>query len=466
MMCERTLSGIPVGGSFRDPSGRVYLCEDHIQRTIQASYAPHWEAMLSNGFAHEAVQSGLLLEYSETEPVENSWKNLKIPKLPYITYPYEWTFSQLKDAALHTLKIMKLALEHGLILKDATAYNIQFIGAQPVFIDHLSFEIRDSRAPWAAYLQFCKHFLTPLALMKHVSPDCGKFSSLWIDGVPLDFASTLLPCKTLFSPSLQIHIHQHARMQKKYGDAGQSAHKAKTLRMKENSVPNLCETLRMTIENLSLPARKTEWVDYYEDTNYTERAAADKMDFVRKTAGAHKGKLAVDLGANTGTYSQLLAGSYGCVLAADVDYMAVEKHYLMLKEEGNRIIIPLVLDLSAPSPAIGWALRERNSFNERCQADFITALALIHHLVFAAGLPLDKTAEYFHHLLTYDGLLVLEFVPQEDSQVQRLLAARNNFYPTYSIQTCIAEYSRYFDLLEQHRIEESLRTILVFKKKT
>jgi hypothetical protein len=457
--------GVPASGSFRDPSGQVYLCKDHIQRTIQASYAPHWQAMESSGFIDEAVKAGLLLEYSEAAPLEYSWKTINSPKLPCITYPYEWSFSQLKDAALHTLKIMKLALSHGLILKDATAYNIQFTGTKPVFIDHLSFEIRNEQAPWAAYLQFCKHFLVPLVLMKYVSPDCGKLSSLWIDGVPLEFASALLPFKTRLSPSLQIHIHLHSRMLKKHSDARKSAHKAKSLRMKEHAASNLCEALRMTIESLSLPARKTEWGDYYNDTNYTERAAADKMNFIRKIVSTHEGKLAVDMGANTGLYSRLLADNYACVLAVDVDYMAVEKHYLALKSEGHRKIIPLVIDLSNPSPAIGWASKERDAFNDRCNADAITALALIHHLVLSIGIPLEKTAVYFHSLIRCEGLLILEFVPLEDSQVQRLLAARNNVFTDYSIQKCISEYSRYFDLLEQHQVSESLRTILVFRKR-
>jgi hypothetical protein len=254
-------------------------------------------------------------------------------------------------------------------------------------------------------------------------------------------------------------------MLKKHGDTRKSAQKVKSLRMKEYAVPNLCEALRMAIESLSIPMQKTEWSDYYEDTNYTERAAADKMSFIRKIVSSREGKLAVDLGANTGIYSRLLADSHACVLAVDVDHMAVEKHYLALKTESQRKIIPLIIDLSNPSPAIGWALKERYSFNERCEADLITALALIHHLVLSLGIPLDKTAEYFHSLIKCNGLLILEFVPKEDSQVQRLLAARSNVFADYSIQRCISEYSRYFELLEQHKVSESLRTILVFKKK-
>jgi hypothetical protein len=455
---------LPVEGSFRDPSGRVYLAGENVLRTIHEEYSTHWLAMRQTGFLQEAVERGLLLEFKEVSPLKGSWKCIESPKLPFISYPYELSFEQLKDAALHTLLCLKAALKHGLILKDASAYNIQFYGGQPILIDHLSFEKRKPHSPWAAYLQFCKHFLAPLVLMSKRDVSLGKLLRLWTDGIPLELASKLLPYRTKISPFLYIHIHLHAKMQQKHHDASLSAAKAKTVKIDENAVYKLCESLRAAIEDLKLAPQKTEWGDYYEDTNYSPEAAADKAAFITKTVNEFGGEFAVDLGANTGLFSRLLAGNYRHVVAADIDYQAVGSHYAKLKTENTKNITPIIIDLSNPSPALGFGLKERDSFSARCSADMLTALALLHHLVFSAGIPLAKTAEYFSSLLKEKGILVLEFVPEEDSQVRRLLAARAPVLP-YSLEQCLSVYAEYFELLTTHKIEDSLRTMLVWRKK-
>jgi len=456
---------IPVGGSFRDPSGRVYLAGENVLRTINEEYSKHWLAMEHGGFLKEAVEQGLLLEFKEVLPLEDSWKCLKIPKLPFISYPYEWSFEQLKDAALHTLLCLRAALKYGLTLKDATAYNIQFYGGKPILIDHLSFEKRETHSPWAAYLQFCKHFLAPLALMSKLDVSCGKLLQLWAGGIPLDLASKMLPYKTKFSPFLHIHIHLHAHMQQKHNDARQAAAKIKTVKIDENSVLKLCESLRAVIEDLKPPRQKTEWGDYYADTNYSPEAAADKVAFISKIVNEFGGDLAVDLGANTGLFSRLLAGNYRHVVAADIDYQAAGNHYLRLKTENIENITPIIIDLSNPSPALGFGLKERDSFSARCSSDMLAALALLHHLVFSAGIPIVKIAEYFSSLLKENGILILEFVPMEDSQVRRLLASREPALP-YNLDYCLSSCTEYFELLKTHKIEDSLRTLLVWRKKS
>jgi SAM-dependent methyltransferase len=452
-------------GSFRDPSGHVYMSDKAIFRTIRQSYAPHWSLMEESGFAKKALERGLLLPFTEIEPFELSWKTLQSQRLPFISYPYEWSFSQLKDAAGNTLKLMGLALEHGLILKDASAFNVQFIGSRAIFIDHLSFEIWRKDLPWPAYLQFCRHFLAPLALMATRSPECGVMSANWVDGLPLELVSSLLPFSTKFSPFLAIHIHAHAKMQKKHNDARKSAAKLNTLKVSAKTVPRLYESLAACVDNLRLPAHKTEWGDYYEDTNYSKVGADSKAMLVRSAARAHAGKLALDLGANTGTFSRILSEFFDLVVAADMDYLAVEKMYLAMNSEGNNKILPLVLNLSNPTPSIGWAGKERQSFFERLEADFVNALALIHHLVLTAGIPLDKTAEFFSSLLNPGGVLLLEFVPFEDSQVQRMLAARKTLFTDYSLSACVSVFRPYFELLGQDAVVDSKRTMLVLRKK-
>ncbi len=257
-------------------------------------------------------------------------------------------------------------------------------------------------------------------------------------------------------------------MQQKYSDARSAAKKVQNINLSKQSLQKLSQSLRLAIEGLQLPsALNTEWGDYYTDTNYTEVAAKAKHSFLENIAKqyASRDSMALDMGANEGVYSRFLAKHFGHVLAADIDYLAIEKMYASLKQENNSLVTPLVVDLGNPPPGIGFAHAERLPFAKRCQVKYLSALALIHHLVFTAGIPFFMVADYFASLLKKDGICILEFVPMDDSQVQRLLAARKdsiNF--DYDIKTCQDAFANQFKLIEEHPIPESLRTILVFQK--
>lgn len=452
-----------VAGSFRDPSGYVLQKDNEYYRVINPVYGDNWEAVTKSGFAQKAVDMGLLLPFTEL-PQNNPLPLLHPQKIPFISYPYEWSFHQLQKAALLTLRLQMLALDFGLILKDASAYNVQFIGSQAVFIDHLSFEKYVEGRPWAAYQQFCKHFYAPLLLAKYRGFFAIGLLRQWIDGIPLDVASRLLPFSTRCSPSILLHIHAHAKMQAKYADSRKSAAKIKRLSTAKSTISNLCQSLVHAIESLSLPAEKTEWGDYYQDTNYTPAGAEEKARIVERVCAQSLGGLALDLGANTGIFSEILARHHAYVLSSDIDPLAVDRNFQYLARQSAKTILPLVLDLANPSPGQGWAGTERASFQARCTADCITALALIHHLVMSAGIPFRLIAEYFAQLLNENGLLLLEFVPKEDSQVQRLLAAREDIFTDYTKEQCIQSFSRHFQAVEEYAIKDSLRSLHVFKK--
>ncbi len=460
-------NSIRCAGSFRDPSGTVYLGENCVYRTINQCYAEQWEQVKKTGFFESALAKKLIIPFEETDnAAAEQYKILQSPLLPFVSYPYEWSFGQYKDAALHTLDVLDEALAFGLVLKDATAYNIQFFNGKPIFIDLLSFEIRDIHKPWEAYLQFCKHFLAPLALMAKRSVSCGRMMETWIEGLPLDLVSSILPWRTKFSVSLGIHLHMHAKMQAKYGDARKAKSKVQSVSLKDDALLKLSQSLRYAINSLEMPHDlQTEWGDYYNDTNYTERGAQDKREYLEKIASENAEKeLAVDLGANQGVYSRFLSEYYNNVLAVDIDYLAVEKFYRALKKEAYSNILPLVFDLGNPSPNIGWANKERMTFAERCKASYVSALALVHHLVFTAGIPLFSIAEYFSTIVKKNGILAFEFVPLEDSQVQRLLAVRENPFPDYDLSTCKNAFSEYFEVVEEHQVTDSKRTIVIFRK--
>lgn len=453
----------PNPASFRDPSGHV-LCDDkYAYRIINKSYgSTEWDQV--HPLMSEAVKSGLMLDFEEAPAAEGEWKRLISKKLPFISYPYEWSFSQLKDAALLTLKLQKLALTRDCELKDATAFNIQFAGSEPVFIDLLSFERRKENKPWQAYGQYCSHFLAPLALGAHGYMNAGRLAQLWIDGIPLDFAASLLPIKSRFKAGLLLHLHMHAKMRGKNSDPRSAKAKAEKILMSSKDVLGVVESLERLTASLRLPKKQTEWGDYYQDTNYTRTGAEFKEKTISDWASRRPGKLALDLGANEGRYTFLLTPYFETVIAADFDPLAVEKLYLKNKERKSGVI-PIILDLSNPTPSLGWAGEEREAFHERVKPDFLCALALCHHLRFTAGIPLNKIADYFNKLLKAGALAAIEFVPREDSQVERMLACRDDIFEDYTLHNFINVFhDKGFKLCEQRPVPDGARNLCLFQK--
>lgn len=459
-------------GSFRDPCGRVYVDGDHVFRTVRAPYQKDWEHIRQCGLLDEARAAGLIdfrilprAEWPQAlSRADNEIVDILIsPRLPFISMPCEWSFSQLKQAALLTIDLHLLALRHGCILKDASAYNVQFSGPKPVFIDILSFERWQQGQPWQAYGQYCSHFAAPLALMAKTDPRLGLLSELWMDGVPLDLAAKLLPAASRLNPGIAMHILLHSAMRSRHADGREAADKVKKTRMGMEQLADVANSLKNLVKSLKLKNISTEWGDYYDDTNYTVAARQAKMDIVAEFA-AQKGRLAVDLGANTGIFSKLLAPNFELVLAADYDALAVEKNVL---NPGAENILPLVLNIARPTPAYGWDCAERPSFIERCQADLLMALALVHHLRFTAGIPFAQMARCFARLLAPRGRAIVEFVPREDSQVQRLLAARDDIFEDYDREHFLRAFeSNGFTLIKSQPIAESAREMFLFEKTT
>lgn len=466
-----------INGSFRDPAGLVFADGERIVRTISESFRPHWEQGMASGFLPGAVASGKLVAFDDMPPDTPPpapdvhadapvWRALRVRRLPLISYPYEWCFSQLRDAALLTLDLHDQALDNGLMLKDASAYNVQFVGREPIFMDLLSFALRPEGAPWVAYRQFCMHFLAPLAVQARQGLWCGALARLWVEGLPLGHAAALLPWRARLSPGLALHLFAHARMEARHADARRTAGKARAVRQSVQTARNLSQSLRAAIEGLRPPRQTTEWGDYYADTNYSAAANASKAALVARIAGAEPGNLALDLGANTGRYSRLLAPHFSLVVAADMDPLAVERHYRTLRAEAEAPanILPLVQDLANPSPALGWACSERASFAGRCQADCVLALALIHHLVISAGIPMPLVAAHLAELTRPGGRLLLEEVPREDSQVRSLLAVREDIFVDYTPQGLQAAFAAHFTLENSFPVADSARTLHVWRR--
>lgn len=452
-------------GSFRDKSGHVYRNSGEVLRTINSCYRDTWEQFVNTGLLSEMLEESLLVSFEDSTPVRGSWKTLKVEPIPFVSYPYEWSFSQLRDAALHTLELQSRALKKSFVLKDASAYNVQYVGVRPVFIDLLSFECWKAGDTWQAYRQYCSHFLAPLALAAKKDLRCIQLLRQWIDGIPLDLAAGMLPWRTRLSPGLFMHLVLHASLQGKYADPRKFRDGAKKNAMNLEKLEDIVESLRNTTSKLCFPAQSTEWGDYYTDTNYTDDATRAKLTLVEAVAKEHSGRLAVDLGANTGRFSRPLAKYFESVVSADVDPTAVDRHYCHLRQNGPDNILPLVLDLSMPSPSLGWACQERQSFAERCESDLLLALALCHHLYFTLGIPFSKISSFFASLLGRGGVLVCEFVPREDSQVQRMLCARDDVFDDYTLDEFFRAFCENgFREMRRETLPDSLRTLHVFQK--
>jgi hypothetical protein len=461
---NNTLSSLP--SSFRDPSGFLFFQDSVLYRQINAEYQPIYEKLMDGGLYQALLKKGWLIPHEEMKDVKPAksdicFRIIKPERIGFISYPYEWSFSQLKDAALLTLKIQKLALEKGLTLKDASAYNIQFHHGKPVLIDTLSFDDYTEGKPWDAYRQFCQHFLAPLALMSRVDIRLNQLMRVYIDGIPLDLAASLLPWSSKFNLGLMTHLHVHANAQKKYSETKENDQKKAVV--SKMGLLGLVDNLESTIKGLSWQPKGTEWAEYYDITNYSSEAFEKKKAIVKDFISQTNGYTIWDLGSNTGAFSRAALVDKGLVVSFDIDPAAVEKNYLEVKKAKDTGILPLVLDLTNPSGDIGWASQERDSLNKRGPADVVMALALIHHICISNNVPMENFAQYLQSLGKF---LVMEFVPKEDSQVKILLSTRKDIFPNYTIEGFESAFFPYFEMVKKVPVEGSLRVLYLLKSKS
>jgi ribosomal protein L11 methylase PrmA len=461
------MSRARLAGSFRDPSGFLFWHHGVIYRQVGNGFRAAYDQMVESGFFRSAVEAGELLDHQEVEPTDlpvegNVYKVLRPEQLGFISYPYEWSFSQLKDAALLTLALHQRALQFGLWLKDASAYNVQFRDARPVFIDTLSFETYPEGQPWIAYQQFCKHFLAPLLLMARRHVDLNRLLRGFIDGIPLEMASRLLPGVSWLSPAPLMHVHLHARSLRAYADRPEAAARKRIRLVSRTGMLGLVDNLESAIRRLDWKPQGTEWVNYYENTNYSEEALENKKSIVREFLDKSRPGSVWDFGANTGVFSRLASERGIPTVSFDMDPAAVEKNYRQIRDAGETHLLPLLMDLTNPSPSLGWDFSERMSLRARGPCDLAMALALVHHLAIGNNVPLGRIAEFFHGVCRS---LIIEFVPKSDSQVERLLASRQDIFPGYTRQGFEGAFASYFEQQMCAPVSGSERMLYLFEGK-
>jgi len=462
--------------SYRDPAGFIFTRDGVLYRQVNELGRADYDLLMSSGLYGALVDSGDLIVHEEVDlalaPASGAYKVIRPERVPFVSYPYEWSFGQLKDAALLTLRLQKAAMQRGLSLRDATAFNVMFVGGRPVWIDTLSFEALRAGAPWVAYRQFCESFLAPLALMSRTDPRAHQLLRSFLDGIPLPMASAMLPLRTWASPGLVMHVHMHASAHRRLADAGpveagqhvpaDPRRNVNSSTVRPNALVALIDSLERTVTRLEWSPSGTTWGDYYQRTNYTDAALARKRELVREAIARLRPSLVWDLGANDGTFSRLASDAGIDTIAFDVDPAAVEHNYRQVKQRGERSLLPLLMDLANPTASLGWANAERMSLLERGPADVAFALALVHHLAIAHNVPLPRIAAFFASLTR---ALVIEFVPKEDSQVQRMLASRDDIFATYARDAFEAAFREHFTIESSSEIDGSVRTLYVMRRR-
>ena len=451
--------------SFRDPSGFLFWRNGNLYRQINQSYQGNYELLIGSGLYDDLKDDHLLIPHQEVdvEPFvpERSYRIIQPEKIPFISYPYEWSFGQLQDAALITLNIQERALDAGMSLKDASAYNIQFWQGKPILIDTLSFEEYQNGKPWVAYRQFCQHFLAPLALMHHRDIRLNQLLRIYIDGIPLDLASELLPLKTRFIFPLLTHVHFHASAQKRF--AGEQINlAAPQQKMSKTGLLGIINSLKSAIKNLKWIPKGTSWVDYDRIHTYTESSWDHKKQLVSSYVDQIQPSMVWDLGANTGEFSRIVSQRRIPTIAFDIDPGAVERNYRQCRDDGEKYLLPLLLDLTNPSPDLGWFNLERRSFLKRSPADLVLALALVHHLAITNNVPLQQIAQFLTELGPW---LIIEFVPKEDPQTQRLLASREDIFSDYRKQKFEEAFSSFYQIKESTAIQDMDRSLYLMKRR-
>jgi hypothetical protein len=447
--------------SYRDPSNQVFYADGQVLRGMRDDAVETWRALAGTDFFARLVSEGKLCRTEAVEPVDGWPLVLRHERIPFVSYPYEWPFSMLRDAALMHLEMLRAALAEGLTTKDGSAYNVQWRGTAPVFIDIGSFTRQRPGEAWAGYRQFCQTMLYPLMLQAHLGLEFQPWLRGQVDGVTPAQMRRLLGGRKRFAAGVFKHVHLHGAMQSR--SAGHSTRQVRDeLRAAGFSTELMLATIRAIeklVRGLEWRPPASHWAEYRDTCTYTAAESERKAAFVA-SALTEAGDLGtvLDLGANDGVYSRIAARHARYVVAVEADSAVTDSLYRALRDGGERRILPLVVDLADPSPGLGWRGRERAPFLQRAaSADAVLALALVHHLAIGRNVPLAELVEWLAGLGRH---VVVEFVDPTDPMAQRLLANKEvGLFPDYRREEFERLLGERFEILRKEELASGTRTL-------
>jgi len=449
-------------GSFRDPSSRVWRDGEHIRRGLDETAAADFEKTATSKFFTKAITAGQIVateKVDATGPDGRTWAAvLEHECVPVITYPHEWSFSMLQDAALLTLRLVRAAIDEDITTKDATAYNVQFIGARPVFIDVPSFEPYRSGEAWWGYRQFCQMFLFPLMFTAYKDLPHQPWMRGAVDGITPEQARRVLEGRRAGHKGFLSHVWLHAKADARFtdGSADTVSDMKKAGYKKELYVATIDRLIKL-VEGLEWDRSESTWGDYSQRGHYQSKELLLKGDFVRSVAGqAHRSQV-WDIGANDGMFSRIAAEHSDTVLAMDADDLVVDRLYRALRADGTTGIVPMYMNFADPSPGIGWNGTERPPLPSRSQPDLVLALAVIHHLALTHNVP---TSAILDNFVSLDSEIVLEIPTENDQMVKTLLRhKRAGTHDAYTLDAIEAQIGDRFDVRSREELPGGSRVI-------
>jgi len=451
-------------GSFRDPLSRVFVGNGEVVRAFTAIGAKDIEKVWKKPSIQNALASGELIESNLVEPssvgLKEPWVTaMTHPLIPFISYPYEWTFSMLKDAAQLQLKLTRETLADGIGLKDATPYNVQFIGSRPQFIDAGSFEKRRKGDPWYGYRQFCEMYLYPLMMQGYLGVGFQQFLRGSVNGISPDTMRKLLPASIRHPRKGRLtHVVLHAAAQNRFADSDNNMKSdAAKAGMNAQVLDATLRKLQGIVKKISLGDKKSTWSEYSERGHYIESSLDEKQKFVRDAVASAPRKQVWDIGCNDGVFSRIAAAHSDYVVAMDADPLVVDRLYNTLKAEKNEQILPLYVDLTDSGGGVGWRGQERPGVFDRGRPDIVMALAVIHHMAITFHVPLASQLDMFRALTPE---LIIEMPHADDPMVRKLLTnKRDGIHDDFTLEEFERLLNERFTVKSKMLLSSGTRTI-------
>ncbi len=456
-------------GSFRDPDTRVFLQDGAILRGLSERALADWTSLAATGFFARFTEAGHLIPTRQVDApgdslpapsaAVGSWAAvLEHDRVPVVSYPYEWSFGMLRDAALLQLDLTLAALDEAMTLKDATPFNVQWIGARPTFIDVGSFTTYTPGDPWAGYRQFCETFLYPLFLQAYRNVPFHPWLRGRLEGITAEQCRGCLSLRDWLRPGVLAHVVLQAQAQARFERSdGDVRRELRNAGFGAAMIRNNVARLRRTVERLAWTPARSTWSGYQDEHTYDDAEVERKQAFVQRVAAERRRTLVWDIGCNTGVYSRIASEHADTVLALDADHLVIDRLYAALRQDDDhRNILPLVADVADPSPGLGWRGMERRPLADRGAPDLILSLALMHHVVIGRNVPLD---DFVAWLADFGADVVLEFVGRDDPMVKRLLRNRGDQAITYSADAVREALARCFDVVTAETMTSGTRTL-------